>query len=123
MTTITSKWSDHADRWITWDTTDGKLVKIQRPTDFARAYGLTQKQELYLRFGTAPLSEEEIVEQYETPTYALNTATGKIEASYQEVLDTNIETNPALFVPGERQSADHYYGRPLPEGVTYPRPS
>lgn len=123
MTTLYTKWSDHADRWITWDTANGKTVTTHSPTDFARNHGLSRKQEYYYRFGTGPLTDEEIVELYETPTYALNTATGQIKASYQKVLDTNIETNPALFVPGEDGSADHLYGRPLPEGVTYPRPA
>lgn len=126
MTTITSKYSNHADRWISWDAETGEVVQNLRPTEFARRYGLTSKQEFYTRYGVEPgLTDEELVARYETPTYRLNRSNGKIEASFVDTIDTDWRTNPSLLVPGETSDAanDRVYGRPLPAGVSVGRPA
>ena len=126
MSTITSKWSNHADRWVSWDTETGEVVQNLRPTEFARRYGLTSKQEYYTRYGAEPgLTDEQLVERFETAAYSLNTSNGKIEASYVDTIDTDWRSNPSLLIPGETSDAANgrVYGRPLPEGVSVGRPA
>ena len=126
MTSSTyAKYSDHTDRWVVWDKETGHETLYTR-NSFADTFGLTRKQEQYARFGeSASRTDEQLVELYETPTWSLNTATGKIEAEYQKVVNSDYLTNPALYIPGESGDVEHnrFYGRPLPEGVSVPRPA
>ena len=123
--TVYAKWSDNADRWITWDDTTGD-VEEYTPAQWQNNFGLSPKQEQYRRFGSEPgLTDEQLIERYETPSYSLNKETGKVEASYVQEIDSNYETNPALYVLGEAQDVANgrLYSRPLPAGVSQPRPA
>ena len=126
MSTTYAKWSDNADRWIIWDSETGESSQYTSGW-FARTQGISATREYYSRFGVDPsLTDEELVARYETPTFSLNTKTGAIEPSYEDVLDVDPETNPALYWNGEAQdvAADRFYGRPLPESAgSLPRPA
>ena len=101
-----AKWSDHMDRWVSWDvnTNNAPNPKYYTGTQWQAKRGISPEQEYAERYGSIyPL------------TNALN---GR---SYNYEYDTNIETNAALLVPGEIDDDEYYrqYGRPLPPGRTF----
>ena len=124
--TLYSKWSDHADRWIIWDSETGEVTQ-KTPVAYRADYGLSKTREYYSRYGAANgRTDEQLIADYETPEYLLNHDTGAIEPYYRMVVDTNVETNPALYYNGEAQDviAGRYYGRPLPTSAgSQPRPA
>ena len=124
--TLYSKWSDHADRWIIWESETGEVTH-KTPVTYQADYGLSSKQEYYSRYGAGTYrTDEQLIADYETPEHLLNHDTGLVEPFYRMVIDTNIETNPSLYYNGEAQdeAAGRYYGRPLPASAgSQPRPA
>ena len=101
-----AKWSPHADRWIVWDanTNNPPNPSYYTGTTWQGHRGITAEEEYRERYG----SRSDL-------TYSNS------DTPYLPPLDTNIETNPAIFVPGELDDDEYYrqYGRPLPPGRTF----
>ena len=103
-----SKWSQHADRWYVWDrnTNNSPSVKTYTATQWQSDHQITAQEEYAMRYGLTPQS------------WTSNTSS-TYYALYK--LDTNIETNYAILVPGEIDDNEYNrgYGRPLPPGRTF----
>ena len=101
-----AKYSPHADRWVIWDinTNNPPNPKYYTPTQWQSDHGISAEEEYANRWGSV--------------ADMTNPITGR-QFAYE--YDTNIETNPAILVPGEIDDDEYYrfYGRPLPEGRTF----
>ena len=110
------KYSPLDDRWISWHPDTGEHYKMS-PEGIRRRTGWSEQEEYYYRFG---VRAADVIDVDGTP--GLDSTTNPLTGRQEGVgvkIDTNIDSNSALYWPGENldAAAGRYYSRPVPESA------